>query len=367
MNSQTDYRNGNDVRQFRTNITDALREGRILILDGAMGTMIQRLSLRENDYHSGCLSLVTGELRGDNECLNLTRPDVIRRIHDEYIAAGVDIIETNTFGANRISQIEYGCEDFAYRMAFEGARIARQAADNAMSQANGGQKKTVFVAGSIGPTPKSLSLSPGMDNPACRSVAFDDMASAYREQMRGLLLGGVDLLLVETCVDALNAKAALYALEQLLDDSDITTNPTVASRLTDSRWFPVIVSATVNDRSGRTLTGQTLEAFYTSVNHYPLTAFGLNCSFGVNAMYPLLKEVADFARCPVVCFPNAGLPDGMGNYAETPAQMAQAIRRMAANELVNIAGGCCGTTPDHIREIVSAVSDLPPRAVDTAP
>ena len=334
-------------------IADKITEGKILILDGATGTMLQRFSLGEEDFHSGPFSGCRKELKGNNECLNITRPDIIRRIHEEYIAAGADIIETNTFSANRISQEEYGCGEYAYRMAFEGARIAREAADNA------GRK--VFVAGSIGPTSRSLSLSPDMDDPAYRPVSFDDMCQAYSEQIRGLMLGGADLLLIETCFDALNAKAALYAVEKLLEDQEISGNSEITSRLSAEGYFPVIVSVSVSDRSGRTLTGQTIEAFWTSVSHYPLTAFGLNCSLGADEMYPLLKEAAGFASCPVSCYPNAGLPDGMGGYAETPEEMARAIRRMASDGLLDIAGGCCGTTPEYISAIASAVKGLPSR------
>lgn len=334
-------------------IEDKLREGRILILDGATGTMLQRFRLGEEDFRSGPFSGCRKELKGNNECLNITRPDIIRRIHEEYIAAGADIIETNTFSANRISQEEYGCGGFAYRMAFEGARIAREAAGNA------GRK--IFVAGSIGPTSRSLSLSPDMDDPAYRAVSFDEMCQAYSGQIKGLMLGGADLLLIETCFDALNAKAALYAIEKLLEDKEISGNPEIASRLSSEGYFPVIVSVSVSDRSGRTLTGQTIEAFWTSVSHYPLTAFGLNCSLGADEMYPLLKDAAGFASCPVSCYPNAGLPDGMGGYAETPEEMAAAIRRMASDGLLDIAGGCCGTTPEYIRAIASAVKGLPSR------
>ena len=345
----------------RTGIDEALARGRILVLDGAMGTMLQRLDLGEDDFSRGLPSAPGRGLKGDNECLNLTRPDVIRRIHDEYIAAGADIIETNTFGANSVAQAEYGLGGMAFSMALEGARIARAAAGEAFSRTG----RRVFVAGSVGPTSKSLSLSPSIDDPAQRSVSFDEMAEAYYEQMRGLILGGADVIMLETCFDALNVKAAIYALERLTDDKDFTSNEDIAGRLTAGGRFPLMVSATVSDRSGRTLTGQTLEAFYTSVSHYPLTAFGLNCSLGADEMYPLVKEVAGIARCPVSCHPNAGLPDGLGNYAETPAETAQAIRRMAADGLLNIAGGCCGTTPGHISAIAEAVSQLAARPLPT--
>lgn len=346
----------------RRNITDALAEGRILVLDGAMGTMLQRLGLGEDDFRRGAFSGHGRELKGDNECLNLTRPDAVRQIHEQYIAAGADIIETNTFGANSVAQAEYGLGGMAADMAREGARIAREAADEAFRRT----RRQVYVAGSIGPTSKSLSLSPSIDDPAARAVSFDEMAEAYSEQIKGLIKGGADVLLLETCFDALNAKAAIYALERLLDDKDFMSNKSVADRLTPDGRFPLIISATVSDRSGRTLTGQTLEAFYTSVSHYPLAAFGLNCSLGADEMRPLIKEVAAFARCPVSCHPNAGLPDGLGGYAETPEEMAEAMARMAADGLLNIAGGCCGTTPGHIRAIAEAVRPLAARPLPTA-
>ncbi len=348
---------------------DFLADGRIMILDGATGTMIQKCGLTEEDFRAGIPdALREKELKGNNECLNLSRPDIIRKIHNKYIAAGADIIEANTFSANRISQEEYGCGALASRMAFEGARIAREAADAAMDtfrktgEAEGSARK-IFVAGSIGPTSKSLSMSPDMNDPAFRAVAFDEMADAYGEQIRGLILGGADMLLIETCFDALNAKAAIYALEKLLDSPDFTGDPAVRTRLDADGYFPVIVSVSVSDRSGRTLTGQTLEAFYTAVSHYPLTAFGLNCSLGAGEMHHLLRETAAFAKCPVICYPNAGLPDGMGGYAQTPEEMAGEMGQMAAEGLLNIAGGCCGTTPKYIRAIEAAVRKFPARKI----
>ena len=350
-------------------MTDFLADGRIMILDGATGTMIQKCGLTEEDFRAGIPdALREKELKGNNECLNLSRPDIIRKIHNKYIAAGADIIEANTFSANRISQEEYGCGALASRMAFEGARIAREAADAAMDtfrktgEAEGSARK-IFVAGSIGPTSKSLSMSPDMNDPAFRAVAFDEMADAYGEQIRGLILGGADMLLIETCFDALNAKAAIYALEKLLDSPDFTGDPAVRTRLDADGYFPVIVSVSVSDRSGRTLTGQTLEAFYTAVSHYPLTAFGLNCSLGAGEMHHLLRETAAFAKCPVICYPNAGLPDGMGGYAQTPEEMAGEMGQMAAEGLLNIAGGCCGTTPKYIRAIEAAVRKFPARKI----
>ncbi len=317
-----------------------MNNDRILILDGAMGTMIQRYGLTEADYRGEVFGSISKELKGNNECLNLTRPEIIREIHREYIKAGADIIESNTFSANRISQAEYGCEEYAAQMAYEGARIAREAADEA---ASAGRK--VWVAGSMGPTSKSLSLSPDVSDPGFRAYSFDQMCQAYREQAEALLRGGADILLIETCFDALNVKAALYAVSMIQ---------------MDRQMVPVIVSVSVGDRSGRTLTGQTLEAFYTSVRHYPLLAFGLNCSLGAAEMTPLLEDVAGWCECMVSCYPNAGLPNEMGGYDQTPAQTAEAVAGMAKKGLVNIVGGCCGTTPEHIAAIAAAVSDLQP-------
>ena len=273
---------------------------KIYILDGAMGTMIQKFGLSEDDYHCGPFSGCVKELRGNNECLNLTRPEIIKAIHKEYIEAGADIIETNTFSANRISQSEYRCEDFASDMAFEGARLAREAADEVMASSG----KKIWVAGSIGPTSKSLSLSPDASDPAFRAYSFEDIKSAYKEQAAALLRGGADLFLVETCFDALNVKAALAAINEV-STSDI----------------PTIISVSVGDRSGRTLTGQTLEAFYTSVRHYPISAFGLNCSLGASELMPLVKDMNSWCRCAVSCYPNAGLPNEMGGYDQKPAYL----------------------------------------------
>ncbi|MBR3388279.1 MAG: methionine synthase [Bacteroidales bacterium] len=312
---------------------------RMLRLDGATGTQIQQYSLTEEDFRRDIFIDASVPLKGDNECLNLTRPDVISAVHKAYIEAGADIIETNTFSANRISQKEYGLESHAREMALAGARIARAAADKA------GRK--VWVAGSIGPTSKSLTLAPDINRPAERPYSFDQMAESYREQVEALLEGGVDLLLIETAFDALNVKAALYAVQQVEDRF---------LRSARNDRIPVIVSVSVSDRSGRTLTGQTLEAFYTAVRHYPLTAFGVNCSLGADELLPLVKDVAAFSDVPVICYPNAGLPNELGGYDQTPAEMAAQMARM--DGLLNIAGGCCGTTPEHIRAI-PALSPAP--------
>ena len=295
---------------------------RILLLDGAMGTLLQQHGLS-----------------GNNERFNLTDPDIVRQIHQAYIAAGADIIETNSFNANRISQADHGTANQAREMALRAASLAREAADSA--------PRKVWVAGSIGPTGKSLSLPQDLDNPAWRPFGFDQMAAAFDEQIRALIEGGIDLLLLETCFDALNTKAALYAL----------------SGIAGAEGIPVMVSVSASDRSGRTLTGQTIEAFYRSIQHAPLLSFGLNCSLGAEELTPLVADAASWTRCAVSCYPNAGLPNEMGGYDQTPAQMAGAIRRMAEEGLVNIVGGCCGTTPEHIRAIAEAVRDLPPRKI----
>ena len=331
-----------------------LSEDKILVLDGAMGTMIQRFGLGEEDYHTGPFADCGKDLKGNNECLNLTRPEVIRSIHKEYIAAGADIIETNTFSANEISQAEYGCKEFATQMAREGARLAREAADEAQALAASiGLNRKVWVAGSMGPTSKSLSLSPDASDPAFRPYTFDQMKEAYRRQAEALLEGGADLLLIETCFDALNVKAALAGIMEY-------------------RQVPVIISVSVGDRSGRTLTGQTLEAFHASVQHYPLLAFGLNCSLGASELMPLVEEVGSWCSCGVSCYPNAGLPNEMGGYDQSPEEMAAQVKAMASKGLVNIVGGCCGTTPEHIKAIAMAVRGIKPRpiakpATNTAP
>ncbi|MBR2477534.1 MAG: homocysteine S-methyltransferase family protein, partial [Bacteroidales bacterium] len=302
---------------------------RILILDGAMGTSIQKYGLSPDDFLGG---------KGNNDILNLTREDVIERIHKEYIEAGADIIETNTFSGNAISQRDYGQQEKVYEINLKGAQIARRAADNS--------SRDVLVAGSIGPTVKSLSLSPDADEPQRRDVTFQEMADAYRVQVRGLLDGGVDILLVETVYDALNAKAALYAIQQEVPQGDI----------------PVMVSATVNDRSGRLLSGHTLDALYTALQHYPIASFGLNCSFGARDLAPFIEQL-QWVPCAVSIYPNAGLPNEMGQYDESPEYTAKYIRELAQNGWLNIAGGCCGTTPDHIKAVKEALEGIAPRGI----
>ena len=309
------------------NIQEQLRQ-RILILDGAMGTFIQSLGLSAEAFHQGCFARWPVSLVGNNDVLCLTAPEVIANIHRRYVEAGADIITTNTFSANRISQHEYGCEQYAREMALEGARIARRIADECLTS-------KIWVAGSMGPTSKSLSLASDMNEPALRAVSFDEMAAAYGEQAEALVEGGADLLLIETCFDALNTKAALYAIQQLNE------------RL--GRQIPVMVSATINDRSGRTLTGQTLEAFYVSISHYPLLSFGLNCSFGVVDLCPFIERLAAVIPAFISVHPNAGLSNEMGEYEELPEFTATHLRQMAKAGFLNIAGGCCDTDDKHIR------------------
>lgn len=295
---------------------------RILILDGAMGTMLQRKGLQ-----------------GNSESFNLTNPETIGEIHNEYVEAGADIITANSFSANSISQSEYNLSEKAGQMAEAAARIARKAADEA--------PRKIWVAGSVGPTSKSLSLAQNINDPIFRPYSFDGMAEAFERQIRGLINGGVDLLLFETCFDALNTKAALYAIGHIPEASDI----------------PIMISASMSDRSGRTLTGQTMEAFYRSVQHCSPLSFGLNCSLGAEEMIPLIAEVASFATCAVSCYPNAGLPNEMGEYDESPSRMAESVRKMALAGSVNIVGGCCGTTPEHIKAVAEAVRGISPRTI----
>lgn len=295
---------------------------RILILDGAMGTMLQRKGLQ-----------------GNSESFNLTNPETIGEIHNEYVEAGADIITANSFSANSISQSEYNLSEKAGQMAEAAARIARKAVGEA--------PRKVWVAGSVGPTSKSLSLAQNINDPIFRPYSFDGMAEAFEVQIRGLINGGVDLLLFETCFDALNTKAALYALGHIPEAKDI----------------PVMISASMSDKSGRTLTGQTMEAFYRSIQHCNPLSFGLNCSLGAEEMIPLIAEVASFAACAVSCYPNAGLPNEMGEYDESPSRMAESVRKMALAGSVNIVGGCCGTTPEHIKAVAEAVKGISPRAI----
>ncbi len=319
-------------------------EKRILILDGAMGTMVQRLKLTEADFRAERFRDHPHDLKGDNDVLVLTQPEAIAGIHAEYLAAGADLIETNTFNATSVSQADYQLEAFVYEINVEAARLARRVADEWTART---PEQPRFVAGAMGPTTKTLSISPDVNNPAARAIDFDEMRRSYAEQVRGLIDGGAHLLLVETQIDTLNAKAALVAIEEVFEEK--------GTRL------PVMVSATLTDRSGRTLSGQTLDAFYISVEHSKPFSVGLNCALGAREMRPYIAELSRNVTGYVSCYPNAGLPNAFGQYDELPEETAALIKDFADSGFVNIVGGCCGTTPDHIRAIAAAVPGLPPR------
>jgi 5-methyltetrahydrofolate--homocysteine methyltransferase len=322
----------------------ALLKQRILILDGAMGTMIQQYKLDEAAYRGQRFADFGRDIKGNNELLSLTQPDVIQEIHEQYLAAGADILETNTFGATRVAQADYRMEDLAYEMNLESARIARAACDK-YSTAD----KPRFVAGAIGPTPKTASISPDVNDPGARNTSFDELRDSYYEQAKALLEGGVDLFLVETIFDTLNAKAALFALDQLFEDS--------------GEILPIMISGTVTDASGRILSGQTVEAFWNSLRHAKPLTFGLNCALGAALMRPYIAELAKLCDCYVSCYPNAGLPNPMSDtgFDETPDITSSLLHEFAASGLVNIAGGCCGTTPAHIAAIAQSLAPLKPR------
>jgi 5-methyltetrahydrofolate--homocysteine methyltransferase len=330
-------------------IVDRLHEllaSRILLIDGAMGTMIQRHRLTEADYRGERFRTHPRELKGNSDLLVLTRPDVIGGIHRQYLEAGADIIETNTFSSTAIAQADYGLEALAYELSREGTRLAREAADEWTARTPG---KPRFVAGALGPTNRTLSISPDVNDPAFRAVTFDQVRDAYRDQVRGLIDGGADLLLLETIFDTLNAKAAIAAILEVFEERSIE--------------LPLMISVTITDRSGRTLSGQTLDAFYVSIRHARPFSVGLNCALGARDMRPYLAELARLAEGYVSCYPNAGLPNAFGQYDELPAETSALLKEFAEAGLVNIIGGCCGTTPDHIRAISDAVAKLPPRPV----
>jgi 5-methyltetrahydrofolate--homocysteine methyltransferase len=334
---------------------DDLLARRILVLDGAMGTMIQRHGLQEADFRGDRFRDHPRDLKGNNDLLALTRPDVIRAIHDEYLAAGSDIVETNTFNANAISQADYGLEDLVYELNVAAARIAKEAAAAWTAKT---PDRPRFVAGAVGPTNRTLSISPDVNDPAYRSVTFDRLKAAYAEQVRGLIDGGCDLLLVETIFDTLNAKAALVAIDEVCGAGAGSPAPG-AQRPAP----PLMISVTITDRSGRTLSGQTIDAFYVSIAHARPFSVGLNCALGAKDMHPYLVELSRQAACWTSVYPNAGLPNAFGGYDEQPPDTAAVVRQLAIERLANIVGGCCGTTPDHIRAIAGAVEGLEPRPI----
>jgi 5-methyltetrahydrofolate--homocysteine methyltransferase len=338
------------IRQERIAALKAAAKQRVLILDGSWGVMIQKRKLDEADYRGDRFKDHPGQLKGNNDLLCLTRPDIIADLHDQYYAAGADISETNTFSATSIGQGEYGLEGAVRDINLEGARIARRVADEWTAK---DPQKPRFVAGSIGPLPVMLSMSSDVNDPGARKVTFEQVYMAYVEQVRALHEGGVDMFLIETITDTLNCKACIKAI---LDLQDQGYEP-----------LPIWISGTITDRSGRTLSGQTVEAFWNSVKHAKPFAVGLNCALGADLMRPHIAELARVADTLVSAYPNAGLPNAMGEYDETPDQTGHQLHDWAKDGLVNILGGCCGTTPDHIRHVADEVRGMTPRAVPDRP
>jgi 5-methyltetrahydrofolate--homocysteine methyltransferase len=324
-------------------IQDCLKE-RILIIDGAMGTMIQRYKLSEVDYRGERFKDWPSDVKGNNDLLNITQPQIITAIHKEYLDAGADIIETNTFSSTVIAMADYGMESLAYELNVAAAKCAKEAIKQAGKQA--------WIAGAIGPLNKTLSLSPDVNNPGFRAVTFDEVVAAYYEQVKGLVDGCVDVLLIETIFDTLNAKGAIFAIKKYFRD-------------TNKEPLPVMISGTITDASGRTLSGQTLEAFYTSIMHAKPLSVGLNCALGAKEMRPHIEELSQIASCYVSAYPNAGLPNAMGEYDENPEDTGHFLEEWAKEGWVNIVGGCCGTTPDHIRHIAQEVRTVKPRQLPT--
>ena len=318
----------------------------ILVLDGAMGTMIQRYPLEEVDFRGERFASHVSSLKGNNDLLNITRPDIIFEIHKEYLAAGADIIETNTFSGTTIAQADYHLEDAVYDINFQGAKLARDAADLFTD-------KPRFVAGSIGPTNRTASISPDVNNPGYRAVSFDELKTAYKEQIEALMDGGVDVLLIETVFDTLNAKAALFAANEVFEHRKVA--------------LPIMISGTITDRSGRTLSGQTPEAFLISLQHVKLLSIGLNCALGSELMEPYLAVLSDKSPFAVSAHPNAGLPNAFGQYDETAEIMGLKVESFFKKGLVNIIGGCCGTTPEHIAKIAQLAKHYSPRKLTHGP
>jgi len=332
---------------------------RILVIDGAMGTMIQRHKLEESDYRGERFKDWHLDVKGNNDLLSITQPEIIIGIHLLYLEAGADIIETNTFSSTVIAQADYDMQSLAYELNVASAQCARKAIEryDALHPEEGRSK---FVAGAIGPLNKTLSLSPDVNNPGFRAVTFDEVVTAYTEQIKGLIDGGVDILLIETIFDTLNAKAAIYAIKQFFRDKQ-TSSTRLGNLDTNGGELPIMISGTITDASGRTLSGQTLEAFYISVKHANPLSIGLNCALGAQEMRRHIEELSSIASCFTSSYPNAGLPNAMGEYDEQPHQTAHFIEEWAKNGWVNIVGGCCGTTPDHIKHIADHVRTIEPR------
>jgi 5-methyltetrahydrofolate--homocysteine methyltransferase len=338
----------------RTELLLHQSQKKILILDGAMGTMIQRYGLVEDDFRTPELADFKKSLKGNNDLLSLSRPDVIREIHAQYFKAGADIVETNTFSSTSIAQEDYGLQHLAYQLNLQSARLAK---DVALEFTKLTPDQPRFVAGALGPTNRTASISPDVNDPGYRAISFDQLAEAYKDQIRGLLDGGVDMLLVETVFDTLNAKAALYAIQEVYEELGIPLSP-------QEGGIPIMVSGTITDASGRTLSGQTTEAFLISISHVPLFSVGLNCALGAKELRPYLKVMAEEAPFLVSVYPNAGLPNEFGAYDQGPDEMNSQVEEFLKEGWVNILGGCCGTTPDHIRIIAETAANYSPRKLN---
>jgi 5-methyltetrahydrofolate--homocysteine methyltransferase len=321
---------------------------RILVLDGAMGTMLQAYKFTEDDYRGDRFKDYPSSLKGNNDLLSLTQPEAIAEVHRKYFESGADIVETNTFSGTSIAMADYNMEHLVYELNYESAKIAKQVADE-FTNANPAQPR--FVAGSIGPTNKTASLSPDVNRPEYRAITFDELRIAYKEQVEALIDGGVDVLLVETIFDTLNAKAALFAIEEVKEERQID--------------IPIMVSGTITDASGRTLSGQTVEAFLTSISHIPLLSVGFNCALGAEQLKPYLQRLSNETEFFTSAHPNAGLPNAFGEYDQSPKQMQQLIEDYLQDELINIIGGCCGTTPAHINAITEVAKNYKPRRLKT--
>ncbi len=328
-----------------SNIQDILKE-RILVLDGAMGTMLQRYKFTEEDFRGERFKDWKSPVQGNNDLLSLTQPEAIAEVHRKYFEAGADIVETNTFSGTTIAMADYDMEELVYDLNYESARIAKEVANEFTEKE---PHKPRFVAGSIGPTNKTASMSPDVNDPGFRAVSFDELRLAYKQQVEALLDGGSDLLLVETIFDTLNAKAALFAIEEVKEERGVDV--------------PIMVSGTITDASGRTLSGQTAEAFLISISHIPILSVGFNCALGANQLVPHLEVISAKTEHAVSAHPNAGLPNAFGEYDETPEQMAEQIKEYVEKGLVNIVGGCCGTTPEHIKAIAELVKQFTPRGI----
>ena len=327
-----------------TTIQQAIKE-RILVLDGAMGTMLQRYNFSEDDFRGERFKDFPHLLKGNNDLLSITQPEAVKEVHRQYFMAGADIIETNTFSSTTIGMADYYLEDFVYELNFESAKIAREVADEF-------NDKPRFVAGAIGPTNRTASMSPDVNDPGYRAVTFDDLRFAYKQQVEALIDGGCDVLLVETIFDTLNAKAALFAIEEVKEERNLD--------------IPIMVSGTITDASGRTLSGQTVEAFLISISHIPLLSIGFNCALGADQLKPYLKRLAHNTQLNISAHPNAGLPNAFGQYDQTPLEMQALIKEYLQDNLVNIIGGCCGTTPEHIKLIAQVAQEFKPRNAELA-